>query len=157
MEEAIAHTINSTVATFVDKAVTGAMEHAFKEAVDKAIQEKEQALEERIKAMEELVKVVEENFNVIEEKAEVTIEELRVTKEKVKAYEEAFDAAVEEVVKERVDVMQKKINRRCNATVLKAKIKTVCFASPRINRDTDAQGIRHKGPIASEWRQSCGT
>jgi hypothetical protein len=41
MEEAIEEAVNTTVATFVDKAVTRAMENTFNEAVEREVQERE--------------------------------------------------------------------------------------------------------------------
>jgi flavin-binding protein dodecin len=125
MDEAITKVVNATVATFVDKAITGAMQQAFTEAVEKAVKEK---------------------VSLAQENAEATKEKLRVVMEDVKASKDSFDAAVDEAVKEqmiaREAAMQKQFDRSSRAAVLRAKIEAVCLASPEPNKDTDAQGIR---------------
>ena len=65
MEAAIEEAIHSTVATFVDKAVTGVIENTFAAAVDKAVAERVHAIEDHFaaavdKAVEDKVKVIEE-------------------------------------------------------------------------------------------------
>jgi hypothetical protein len=72
MEAAIAESINTTVATFVDKAVTGAMEHAFNEAVERAVEERVHAIEDNFaaavdKAVEDKVKAIGKKVKVMEE------------------------------------------------------------------------------------------
>jgi hypothetical protein len=67
MEAAIADSISTTVATFVDKAVTGAMQLAFDEAVEKAVEERVHAIEDNFaaavdKAVEDKVKAIEETM-----------------------------------------------------------------------------------------------
>jgi 2-phospho-L-lactate transferase/gluconeogenesis factor (CofD/UPF0052 family) len=67
MEEAIEEAVNTTVATFVDKAVTRAMENTFNEAVEREVQERVHAIEDHFaaavdKAVEEKFKVTDENM-----------------------------------------------------------------------------------------------
>jgi hypothetical protein len=76
MEVAIADSISITVATFVDKAVTGAIEHAFNEAVKKAVEERVHAIEDHFaaavdKAVEDKVKAIEEKISRTAKMAEL--------------------------------------------------------------------------------------
>jgi hypothetical protein len=134
MEEANTEAVNTIVATFVDKAVTGAIEDAFTLAVDKAVKEKEKALEERLKAMEDLFETVQEKVNLAQEKAEEEFrrveEHFRIVKEEVKALTADVDQAVNEQMIAREAAMQEQCDRRFKAAVLKAKIEAVCSASP---------------------------
>jgi Holliday junction resolvase len=83
MEAAISEAIGTTVATFVDKAITGAIEDAFTVAVNKAAEEKVKATEERLKALEEFSKTFQSKVTLAEEKAQ---DEIELFKEEINAF-----------------------------------------------------------------------
>lgn len=114
MEATIDKAINMTVATSVDKTVTGATEITSPENIGRAA-------EERVKAAEEQVKILEDKVKDLEEKLKVA-EEIKVCKD---TFATGVDNAVEEKVKDLEEVMRKKIYRATRMAKLQAQFDSV--------------------------------